>query len=387
MFRNIPCVLLALCIALFFLDPWMPLQIKEVAYGFSLSLKSAVVLILPFLIFMLLFKTIAQLAHNGTKMVMFILACVCISNFFSTMISYQIGSAVYQLGLSMPAMNTINELSARWVFQFPKLIANDQAMFAGIILGILVPMASSAWSSKIIAYFEKWIPLLLKLLSAVIPLFIAGFVVKLIHDNVVETIFYQYSWIFLIVAVAFYGYIACIYLAANSFHVSNALKHVKTMLPAAVAGFSTMSSAAAMPLTILGTQKNSENSPLANLAIPVTVNIHMIGDCFAIPIFAFAIMKNFGVEEPSFSHYFFFVLYFVMAKFSAAAIPGGGIIVMLPILESQLGFTGEMSSFITALYILFDPVITSANVLGNGGFAIALTKLHSLVTKENVIAT
>lgn len=64
-----------------------------------------------------------------------------------------------------------------------------------------------------------------------------------------------------------------------------------------------------------------------------------------------------------------FTFYFVLAKFSVAAIPGGGIIVMLPILEGYLGFNGEMMSLITALYILFDPVITCANVFGNGAFA------------------
>ena len=42
---------------------------------------------------------------------------------------------------------------------------------------------------------------------------------------------------------------------------------------------------------------------------------------------------------------------------------------MLPILETYLGFNADMMSFITALYILFDPVITCANVLGNGAFA------------------
>jgi Na+/H+-dicarboxylate symporter len=71
-----------------------------------------------------------------------------------------------------------------------------------------------------------------------------------------------------------------------------------------------------------------------------------------------------------------FALYFVLAKFSVAAIPGGGILVMLPILESQLGFTAEMGSMITALYILFDPVITCANVLGNGGFAMVVDRLQ-----------
>ena len=108
--------------------------------------------------------------------------------------------------------------------------------------------------------------------------------------------------------------------------------------------------------------------------IPATVNIHLIGDCFAIPIFAFAVLKNFGMEDPGFIAYLAFAVYFVMAKFSVAAIPGGGIIVMLPVLESCLGFNPEMLSLITALYILFDPVITCANVLGNGGFAMVFSR-------------
>ncbi len=47
---------------------------------------------------------------------------------------------------------------------------------------------------------------------------------------------------------------------------------------------------------------------------------------------------------------------------------------MIPILESHLGFNGEMISLITALYILFDPVITAANVMGNGAFAMGVSK-------------
>ena len=62
--------------------------------------------------------------------------------------------------------------------------------------------------------------------------------------------------------------------------------------------------------------------------------------------------------------------------------PGGGIIVMLPILESYLGFNSQMLSMITALYILFDPVITCANVLGNGSFAMVIDKLQGVFFKR-----
>jgi hypothetical protein len=49
-----------------------------------------------------------------------------------------------------------------------------------------------------------------------------------------------------------------------------------------------------------------------------------VGDCFAIPIFAFAVLKNFGHFEPAFMDYFIFAVYFMLAKFSVAAVPGGG---------------------------------------------------------------
>ncbi len=49
-----------------------------------------------------------------------------------------------------------------------------------------------------------------------------------------------------------------------------------------------------------------------------------MGDCFAIPIFAFAVLKNFGHFEPAFMDYFIFAVYFMLAKFSVAAVPGGG---------------------------------------------------------------
>ncbi len=57
---------------------------------------------------------------------------------------------------------------------------------------------------------------------------------------------------------------------------------------------------------------------------------------------------------------------------------------MLPILDKYLGFNTEMLSLITALYILFDPFITSANVLGNGAFARIIDKLNLRKTiREN----
>jgi Na+/H+-dicarboxylate symporter len=101
----------------------------------------------------------------------------------------------------------------------------------------------------------------------------------------------------------------------------------------------------------------------------------LVGDCFFIPFVALAILFQFGREIPDIATYLTFSLHFVMAKFAVAAVPGGGILVMLPILQNYLGFNSEMLGLITAIYVLFDSLITGCNVAGNGSLAIIFDKI------------
>ena len=140
--------------------------------------------------------------------------------------------------------------------------------------------------------------------------------------------------------------------------------------------FSTMSSSVTMPFTLSGTEKNVDPS-IARMVIPSTVNIHLIGDCFTIMILALSVSYSFGVDV-SLMDYMHFFFYFMLAKFAIATVPGGGIIVVLPLLESYLHFSPTMLSLITMLYIIFDPFITSINVTGNGAFAMIFEKVSKM---------
>jgi len=366
MFRKMPFILVAIILAIILLDPFIPFIIKQGLYSISLTIKDIIVLLLPFIIFGLLFKAVVMLSSSAIGM---ILILVCISNFISTFLSHYVGMWVYHFDLSMIVPKESDGLTALWSLSLPKFIANDKAMFLGIVLGILASKFASKKSVVIGKTIEIYIGKLLGVFTYLIPLFVAGFVVKLQCDGVVGVIVRDYTAIFALIALAQFAYIAFAYLLLNNLKLKSFLSNIKNMLPAAISGFSTMSSAASMPLTIIGVENNAKNKDVALSVVPATVNIHLVGDCFAIPIFAYAVLKSFGMAEPSLFNYLIFTFYFVLAKFSVAAIPGGGIIVMLPILEGYLGFNGEMMSLITALYILFDPVITCANVFGNGAFA------------------
>ena len=382
MFQKMPVILILIIALATLLDSYLPLEIKSILYAVSLSIKATIVFVLPVIVFMLLFKALAKLANSATRTILFVLLAVCCSNFISTMISYQIGRAVYQFDLSIVVPDSLNGLAPAWTFVLPKLIPNQYAMFGGLILGLLGSKFYPVRTERISLIFDQIIATALKAIVYLIPIFITGFAVKLIHDRLLQNIIKEYSLIFALVAMSQLTYIGFLYFAVNRFQMPGFVSCIKNMLPAALAGFSSMSSAASMPITLIGAEKNTQNPNLARLIVPTTVNVHLIGCSFAIPIFAFAVLKNFQQPEPTFWVYLLFALSFVMAKFSVAAIPGGGILVMLPILESQMGFTSEMLSLITALYILLDPMITCANILGNGAFAIIISRSLKYVFKE-----
>lgn len=367
----------------------IPVEVKSFIYSLSLLIKETLIFFLPFLIFAFLFSSMCQLQKGALKFALFLIPLICISNFTSAMVAYGIGNVALgnnQL-LSTVAHTSETSLEPIWVFILPKLISNDYALSFGLVFGIvyafLVPNKSQKISGKLLNITSF---ILKRLFIPVMPIFILGFSLKLQHEQILATICKDYLFVFLLIASASYGYIIFLYGFFNSFKRNAWFTSLQNMIPALVSGFSTMSSAASMPFTIMGSEKNVTHPEIARAVIPATANNHLIGDCFAIPIFALAILVSFNSSLPTFTDYFIFTFYFVLAKFAVAGVPGGGVLVMLPVLEQHLGFSPMMLSLITTLYIIFDPLITSANVMGNGAFAMFFSKVYGTACKEKPLA-
>ncbi len=381
MFRKMPLILMAIIIAIILFNPLMSLEVKRLLYSISLSIKSIIGLFLPLIIFGLLFKSVVMLAKDATRIVFLILLLVCGSNFCSTFISHYVGIYIYQFNLSMISPIENDSLKPLWLLNFPNIISNDKIVFSSIILGFISSKFCAEIAIGLAFKIEAFVAKILRLFIYIIPLFIMGFIVKLQFDEVLGIIIKDYMFIFGTIAFAQFGYIFLAYFILSNCRVKEFIASLSNMMPASISVFSAMSSVISMPLSIIGAENNTNNKVLARTVVPITVNIHLVGDCFAIPILAYAIIKSYGLAEPTLFNYLIFTFYFVLAKFLVAAIPGGGIIVMLPILEQYLGFNTNMMSLITALYILFDPVITCANVLGNGAFVKLIDNIYSITQK------
>lgn len=388
MFSKMPLMLAIIILSIIFFGETIPLNFQQTLYAVSLFAKSVIVFLLPIIIFCLLFRSVVKLAKDATRLILLVVIGVCCSNFISTFLGQYVGMWIYSFDMSLIMPKESEILMPAWEFNLPTIIPNSEAMLIAVVSGIILTKFNINLALKISNRLEYVVSIILKTFSFLIPLFVTGFVLKLQFEGTIHTIIKDYTKVFVVALLAQVIYLILLYSILSRLNIKIFAQNVRNMLPAAVLGFSTMSSAASMPLTILGVESSAKNKNLTGSIIPITVNIHLIGDCLAIPIFAFAVLKNYNFPAPDFFSYLIFTFYFVLAKFSVAAVPGGGIIVMLPILSAHLGFNAEMMSLITALYILFDPMITCVNILGNGAFALGFDQISSkIITDKEPVFT
>ena len=363
-------------------EPVLPNQLKSVLYAVSLAVKEILVFCLPFIIFALVVNSITKLGSKALKYIAVILPLICTSNFCNTMLSY-FTSRLCLSGdwFKSSADATTNALSPAFTFHMPSIVSNDIALLSGVIVGLILGITDIKRMAKIGICLDKITTIFFKLLIPVMPIFIIGTMLKLQSDGILVSILENYLPILIVFVCTSFGMVTLQLALLSKCNIATFIGYIRNIIPALVTAFGSMSSVAAMPMSIKGAEKNVRDATNADIIIPCTVNIHLVGDCFFIPLVALSVMATFGLEMPTLSSYAIFALHFVLAKFAVAAVPGGGILVMLPIMEHYLGLNADMLGLVTAIYILFDPIITTCNVAGNGAMAIIFDRVVNTAEK------
>ena len=359
---------------------FVPTTVKAFLYAVSLCIKEGLIFCLPFVIFSLLFSSISRLGHRAFRVVLTIFPLICCSNFLNTMLSYGVSKVLsgQRECYSEVLSGSTSVLEASFHVSLTPLFSNDAALVCGLILGLLLRPVSKPAAMTCERAASVVTSIFFKILLPLMPLFIVGMMFKMQHDGILSSVCGFYLPVLLGFALSACGWILLQYILFAKGSLSKAAMYVKNVFPAVATAFGSASSAAAMPLSLKAAEKNCSDPANADIIIPSTVNVHLVGDCFFIPMFALSVLQSFGLPFPNFGVYLLFALHFVLAKFAVAAVPGGGVLVMLPILQNYLGLTPDMLALVTAIYILFDPIITACNVAGNGAFAIFFDRVGRL---------
>lgn len=376
---KLPVILLVVFLFPILLGQYIPLQIKSISYAFSLSIKALLEFVLPFIIFSFVFSCLANLEKGAVFFVLLLVICVFASNLTALTVGYTGG----YLGLNLlhfkaTTINAAPQLAPAWQFHLKKIISNDIALLIGFFTGIFFSLRPHPQAKKWGYYLNTWANnFLKKVFIPILPLFVLGFLFKLEYERVLQTSLNLYAPILLLIVASQWAYLCFWYLIASKFSLKKFIFYAKNVLPATLTGLSTTSSVASMPVLLVSTEKNLHDAEQAKILVPAIINIHTIGSAIGIPILALATIMNFGLALPSLPVFMVFAFYTALAKYAVAAVPGGVILVVAPILEAHLGFSSDMTGLITAVYLICDPFGTAANVTGNGVFPIVFTKLHT----------
>lgn len=353
----------------------------------STCIKDVLMWVLPFIVWTYLSSAILAFRERALWMMLSIVGLMVASNVVALTTVYGVGS--FLLPWLTPPQNmdvaTTRTLDALWRFPFAPLIKPEGAIIVAILTGMIGCMKPEWNLNTYVDYAKKWVLTFLnRVFIPLLPLYVLGFILKLNYEGSLEALAGQCAWILVLGWGTLIAYLFLMYWIAASFSLRQTWQWIRTMLPAGLTGFSTMSSMATLPITIEATEKNlGQNHTYADLVIPTTVNSHLVGDNINIGLTGLALLWVTHHPLPNLHDYIIFIGAYCLVKFSAAGVPGGGVIVILPVLKDYLGLTPEATSLLATLYILQDSLLTGANVMGNGAFAlISRSILRPMLAKQ-----
>lgn len=371
--------LLLVLLSVVFLGDYIPLEIQSVLLTFSTIIKEILSLLIPFVVFAYLSSCLLSFEKNAPMFLCILLALIAASNYVSTWLGYGIGEAVIpHMGSfgSVVDLGPQDDLEPLFSFRIPKILTTDVALILGAIVGIMGSFKKIELVENAVDKLKNYLQWgLTKLFIPILPYYILGFLLKVQHDNSLPEMFTQYAPLLILIIASQAAVMIGYFLAGTGGKPQQMLSALKVTLPVGLVGFSTISSAATMPVTLEAAKINTGNTKLSQVVIPMTANIHLVADSICVPLLISAVYVVNGMGTMGISDFFIFSAYYMLSKFGVAAIPGGGMIVILPLLESQFGFTTPMSSLIFTLYVLLDPFITAFNVMSNSAFVLVVNKI------------
>lgn len=346
--------------------------------GISVSIKNALMFFLPFIVFFYLAYALATFKKAAPILIVLTILFIVSSNALAVLTVYGVAHLIIDQLCAPFANNFCAHPSAITpMFELPlkSLLPTELTMIFGIICGVY---AGYMRAEKIVLFLNKgrsWVTFILKhVFVPVLPFYVFGFVLKLNYDGDLMFLVQNYAKIFLFSIGLILTYLSLMYLVAAQFNTGVFFQFIKNISPASITAFSTMSSAATMPITLTATEQNLESihadKEYADYIIPISTNIHLIGDGLSISLTALALLYMSGYPIPDFHTYLVFTFWYCIAKFSTAGVPGAGVIVILPVMQKYLYLSPEMTSILTTIYVLKDSLLTATNVTGNGAFAL-----------------
>lgn len=376
---SLPFQLLLVLTTVIFLGNFFNQFTIQFFYTVSLFLKELLSFLLPCIVFAFITTGILSFKKNAPAALGILLLSIMTSNALTAFFSYFIGTILLPslaCKIDISAVSTITKIEPLYKIVLPTLLKTDQAMLAAIITGVSLSFyPSSSLKNFIFSLKDFIIGIINRIFIPILPLYIFGFILEIHHQGIFFTLMQTYGKTFGLIFIMQMMVIFIMYVIAANFNLKKTIDYINIALPSYLTAFGTMSSVATIPITVQSAQTNTNNKALSAMAIPILANIHLLGNAITTPLLSLATYFVFKSVMPTITIYSTFVCYFCINMLAASGVPGGGIIIMIPILKSILNFDDTMITIMTTIYLLQESLITAANVMGDGALIIIINNI------------
>lgn len=381
--RSVQAIIVVLIYSL--IAQYLPHDLHRLLYTISLLIKDLIILIMPITVFAFIAHTISSFRSKAIIFILVLISFEMISNFSSVWYAIISADSLSSSFKSLDIIKLDSEFTPLWRLELEKpwWWGADKGSALGLLLGLIIGMyhnLSLKAGLEVLKITMEFI--LTRIFARFIPIFVLGFVAQIYKTGMLKHMAAHYGLLVLYLLFFMYCYIFVIFLIGARFKFVKALTHIKNLLTAWSISLTTGCSLSTMPWTIKGAAMNLDNPDLAKALIPATTNIQQIGDCIMNTFICVLIYNHFYGHFPDTEVLIKFSLVFVVARLATAAVLGGAIFIMIPIYQEYLSFTNEMIAIVFALNVILDPIVTSSNVIANGGlarvFEIVWSKIHKM---------
>jgi Na+/H+-dicarboxylate symporter len=239
------------------------------------------------------------------------------------------------------------------------------ALMMALMLGLGMRAVQADSLRKGISELQKLVMLSIeKAIIPLLPVYIFGVFLKMSASGGIIELASNFLWVILLVIAMLVVWTLFLYGIAGLLAHRNPFKLLWAMMPAGMVAFATCSSAATIPVSLERAKHLTRDENTASFVIPLCANLHIPSVSIHFVICAIAVMMMVGqpVELGS------FIPYMIMLTMTCVAVPGvpGGVVAVLPVMASMLGFTPEMQALCLSLGVLLDAPLTAMNVLCDG---------------------
>lgn len=348
---------------------FMPAWFVRIFVSFNTFFGQFIGFLVPLIILALVTASIANSEENAGRMLRVTMIALLISTFSAGLVSLCVGEAVIPLFITQgeEALSVSGEtvLAPYFVLQLPPPLDVMSALALALMLGLGMRTIHADALKRGITELQSLVMLSIeKVIVPLLPVYIFGVFLKMSAVGGMKDLVTDFFWVILLILGMLIFWVLLLYGIAGGISRRNPFEMIWAMMPAAVVAFATCSSAATIPVSLRASKKIARSENTSTFVIPLCANLHIPSVTIHFVICALAVMAIVGqpLELEA------FLIYIMMLTFTCIAVPGipGGVVAVLPVMATVLGFTTEMQALCLSLGVLLDAPLTAANVLCDG---------------------